>query len=132
MALERVVYIDGMTTIGAKNLNDIQDAIIANEAEISEKIGSEELESHVQDVMQQAKENGDFNGEPGEPGKSVTITNISESTADGGSNIVTFSDGKKLNVKNGKTPVRGTDFWTPDDIAEIKAYVNEAILGGAW
>lgn len=30
------------------------------------------------------------------------------------------------------TPVRGEDYWTDEDIAEIKAYVDEAILGGAW
>ena len=34
--------------------------------------------------------------------------------------------------KDGYSPVRGTDYWTPDDIAEIKSYVDEAILGGAW
>ena len=34
--------------------------------------------------------------------------------------------------KDGKTPVRGTDYWTSADIAEIKSYVDEAILGGAW
>lgn len=32
----------------------------------------------------------------------------------------------------GYTPVRGTDYWTASDIAEIKSYVDEAILGGAW
>lgn len=32
----------------------------------------------------------------------------------------------------GYTPVRGTDYWTAADIAEIKGYVDEAILGGAW
>lgn len=32
----------------------------------------------------------------------------------------------------GYTPVRGTDYWTEADIAEIKGYVDEAILGGAW
>ena len=32
----------------------------------------------------------------------------------------------------GYTPVRGTDYWTADDIAEIKGYVDTAILGGAW
>lgn len=32
----------------------------------------------------------------------------------------------------GKTPVRGVDYWTDADKAEIKAYVDEAILGGAW
>ena len=33
---------------------------------------------------------------------------------------------------NGYTPVRGTDYWTAADINTIKAYVDEAILGGAW
>lgn len=33
---------------------------------------------------------------------------------------------------DGRTPVRGTDYWTDADKAEIKAYVDEAILGGAW
>jgi len=32
----------------------------------------------------------------------------------------------------GSSPVRGTDYWTDADIAEIKTYVDEAILGGAW
>jgi hypothetical protein len=32
----------------------------------------------------------------------------------------------------GKTPVKGTDYWTEADIAEIKSYVDDAILGGAW
>lgn len=32
----------------------------------------------------------------------------------------------------GYTPVRGTDYWTDADKAEIKSYVDEAILGGAW
>ena len=32
----------------------------------------------------------------------------------------------------GYTPVRGTDYWTDSDKAEIKGYVDEAILGGAW
>lgn len=29
-------------------------------------------------------------------------------------------------------PVRGNDYWTAADIAEIKSYVDNAILGGAW
>lgn len=32
----------------------------------------------------------------------------------------------------GYSPVRGTDYWTAADIAEIKAYVDTAILGGEW
>lgn len=30
------------------------------------------------------------------------------------------------------TPVKGIDYWTEADIAEIKSYVDEAILGGKW
>lgn len=33
---------------------------------------------------------------------------------------------------DGYTPVRGTDYWTDADIAQIRAYVDEAILNGAW
>lgn len=33
---------------------------------------------------------------------------------------------------DGYTPARGTDYWTEEDKAEIKGYVDEAILGGAW
>ena len=33
---------------------------------------------------------------------------------------------------SGYTPVRGVDYWTEADKAEIKSYVDSAILGGAW
>lgn len=33
---------------------------------------------------------------------------------------------------DGYTPVRGEDYWTEEDKAEIKSYVEDAILGGAW
>jgi hypothetical protein len=33
---------------------------------------------------------------------------------------------------DGKTPVRGTDYWTESDKAEIKSYVDDAILNGEW
>lgn len=36
------------------------------------------------------------------------------------------------NGVDGYTPQRGIDYWTAEDIAQIKAYVDEAILGGAW
>lgn len=40
-------------------------------------------------------------------------------------------DGEAITLE-GITPVKGVDYWTPADIAEIKGYVDEAILGGAW
>lgn len=33
---------------------------------------------------------------------------------------------------SGYTPVRGTDYWTAADIAEIQGYVDNAILNGSW
>ena len=34
--------------------------------------------------------------------------------------------------KDGDTPLRGVDYWTDADKAEIKAYVDEQILNGEW
>ncbi len=52
---------------------------------------------------------------------------------------VDYFDGKNgtngedgVNGKDGYTPVRGKDYWTDADKAEIKSYVDDAILGGAW
>lgn len=36
------------------------------------------------------------------------------------------------NGSDGKTPVRGTDYWTEADKTEIKSYVDEAIRNGEW
>ena len=43
-----------------------------------------------------------FDGEDGNDGTSITIKSVNESSDDGGNNVVTFSDGKTLTVKNGK------------------------------
>jgi hypothetical protein len=116
-----------------------------------------ELQSAVDKALAQAKASGEFDGEPGKggqpgtPGKdgtSVTVSSVSESTVDGGTNVVTFSDGKKLNIRNGSqgspgtpgkdgtngkdgnpghTPQRGTDYWTPADQAAIVADVLDAL-----
>lgn len=95
-------------------------------------------------------------GENGKDGTSVIVVNVIESTEDGGSNVITFSDGHTLTVKNGSkgtdgsqgeqgipgekgdkgekgdtgadgatgesgyTPVKGKDYWTDGDRAEIR------------
>ena len=48
-----------------------------------------------------------FDGKDGEDGTSVTVKSVTESTADGGSNVVEFSDGKTVTIKNGKTGGKG-------------------------
>lgn len=34
--------------------------------------------------------------------------------------------------KDGKTPVRGVDYWTEEDQNTIKKWVEDAILNGKW
>lgn len=59
-------------------------------------------------------------GDKGDPGKD-------------GVNGKDGADGKDGSPgADGYTPVRGVDYWTDADKAEIKSYVDEAILGGAW
>ena len=65
-------------------------------------------------LIAEADLNGDKGdkGDPGTPGKdgtSITISGISESAADGGTNTVTFSDGSALRVKNGSKGSAGAD-----------------------
>ena len=88
-------------------------------------------------------------GDPGENGADgVGVSSVKQtttSTADDGNNVitVTLSNGttSTFTVQNGSkgskgdkgdSPVRGTDYWTDADKSEIKSYVDEAILGGAW
>lgn len=46
-------------------------------------------------------ERSSIRGADGVPGTSITITSVSESLEDGGENVVTFSDGTTLSVRNG-------------------------------
>lgn len=80
----------------------------------------------------------------GKDGTSVSVSSVSESSEDGGSNVVTFSDGKTLTVKNGKTgatgapgytPVKGTDYYTAADKTEMVNAVLAALptwTGGSY
>lgn len=74
-----------------------------------------------------------FDGQPGAPGTSVTVAKVTESTADGGSNVVEFSDGKTLTIKNGNkgskgdkgdSPVKGVDYFTEADKAEMMGEIG--------
>lgn len=71
-------------------------------------------------------------GEKGDKGTSVTVKSVTTSTADGGSNVVTFSDGKTVTIKNGSkgstggTGAAGADgysiFYSSSDGASSKVY----------
>lgn len=83
-------------------------------------------------------------GADGIDGTSVAVASVSQSTEDSGSNVVTFSDGTTLTVKNGSkgstgaagaagqdgyTPIKGTDYFTDADKAEMVAEVQSAMEG---
>jgi lysophospholipase L1-like esterase len=71
------------------------------------------------------------NGKDGANGTSVTVKSVTESTEDGGSNVVAFSDGKTLTVKNGidgYSPVRGVDYYTDADKAEFEAIIADEMV----
>lgn len=59
-------------------------------------------------------------------GNIVKITDVE------GTKRFTVSNGSGGSGGGGYIPIRGRDYWTTEDIAEIKSYVDEAILGGAW
>ena len=59
----------------------------------------------------------------------VTAVNASGDASQGGG---TFDMGAVIGNMQGKTPVRGTDYWTDADKNEIKSYVDDAILNGKW
>ena len=52
-------------------------------------------------------------GDPGRDGTSVSVASVAESTASGGSNVVTFTDGSRLSVKNGRDGSNGNDGVSP-------------------
>ena len=90
---------------------------------------------YLQAQIDELRESGVGGGTPGKPGKDgISATHEWNGTV---LTITSASGTSSADLKGdtgaaGKTPVRGTDYWTAADIAEIKSYVDEAILGGAW
>lgn len=95
-------------------------------------ISQDDLQNATNEALAQAKASGEFKGEKGERGEPGPA---GPAGADGqpgekGEPGQPGKDGK--DGADGYSPVRGTDYWTEADKAEIKAYVDNAILGGAW
>ena len=78
--------------------------------------GTEQLVAKVKDIFSDKVDKNEI--------PSVINTALAQAKASG------EFDGK--DGADGKTPVRGTDYWTETDKNEIKSYVDNAILGGAW
>ena len=80
-------------------------------------LAKDALPGAVETALAQAKAGGEFKGESGEKGEPGPQGLQGEKGETG---------------LAGYTPQRGTDYWTDSDIAQIKSYVDDAILGGAW
>lgn len=145
-----------LTSVSNKPLSAKQGAVLKTliDSLETDKLDADVLTSAVEQALANAKASGEFKGDKGdaftysdftteqlaalkgEAGTSVTVSKVTESAADGGSNVVTFSDGKTLTVKNGakgtngKTPVKGTDYWTAADKQEIVTDVKNALKEG--
>lgn len=100
MALTKRNYVSGETVITAKNLNEIQDAIIALESNGG-------ITPHIGD-------NGNWYIGSTDTGKPSRGEKGDHGTAGA----------------PGKTPVRGTDYWTAADKQEIVSSVIAALPDG--
>lgn len=73
-----------------------------------------------------------FTGEPGKDGESVSVERVTESTEDGGLNMVYFSDGKKVAVRNGRRGETGKGLdirGTYRSVSALEAAVPEPEQG---
>ena len=96
----------------------------------SGKLDASKLTEAINTALAQAKTSGEFDGKDG---TSVTVKSVTESTADGGSNVVVFSDGKTLTVKNGKTGSPGSDAnVTKESIVNALGYTPMAASESEW
>ena len=108
----------------AKNVKDALDATGAGFASITESINNihenymktADANQKIKEALEDAKESGEFKGEDGD---SVAVRNINHSTEDGGENIVYFTDGNVLSVKNGNTGATGSDGADGEDGVSI-------------
>lgn len=103
MSYTPTTWVDNKTPVNAANLNKLEKALQDTSAAVDE--------------INNARASGEFKGEQGEPGPQGDTGPQGDPGPEG---------------PPGPSPVRGIDYWTPEDIAEIKSYVDEAILGGAW
>lgn len=89
----------------------------------SSKVSTCELDTAVNSALATAKASGDFKGDKGDNGKdgtSITVSKVEETTADGGSNVVTFSDGKTVTIKNGSKGSAGSTGATGASVTAIE------------
>lgn len=114
---------EGNPVDSGKKATDFADAEKTKQA-LEDKLSQEDLQDAVDSALAQAKESGEFDGEDGQDGVSVTHewdgTTLVVTSASG----TTEADLKGAKGDAGYTPQKGTDYWTDADKAEM---VNDVI-----
>lgn len=149
MGYDRHTFYDG-DILQANDLNKIEAGIIAIEQSINDKIVVKNeygkidincipedfiLMDDIEEVLRIAKESGEFNGPQGPMGP----TGLQGEQGLQGKQGIQGPPGEPGEQgppgepgPAGYTPMRERDYWTDTDKAEIKAYIDEKILGGEW
>lgn len=123
-------WMPNASDVGALSINTViptktsqlnnDSGFLTEHIDISGKLDASKLPEAVDIALAQAKASGDFDG---------TTPHIGNN---GNWFIGDVDTGKSSHGENGTTPERGVHYWTEEDKAEIKSYVDDAILGGAW
>lgn len=88
---------------------------------------NEVVDKSVDDALEQAKENGEFNGADGISATHSWNGTILTITSASGTSSADLKGDEGDNGKDGYSPVRGIDYWTDEDKAEIVGAVLEEL-----
>ena len=86
-----------------------------------------DLDAAINQALQAAKDSGAFNG------ASVTVASVTESTESGGENVVKFSDGMSVKIKNGRVYMAADDYaMTAQVFAEMLGLSHVDLENIVW
>ncbi len=140
MAYEKQTWVDGVTPLNAEHLNHMEEGI-------GSCVQAVELEEAVQSALTQAKESGEFDGADGQKGADgkngadgVSVTHswngttltVTSASGTSSANLKGDAGAAGKDGSNGKTPVKGTDYYTESDKAEIVMAVRAALTNETW
>ena len=114
------------TNVANKPLSAAQGVVI--KAFLDAKLDSSKLAEAITTALAEAKASGKFDGSDGRGIKSIARTSGNGAAGTTDTYTITYTDNTTstytvYNGKDGKTPVKGTDYFTPEDVAEIVSEV---------